>query len=106
MDILFSILYFIAMVAIILGGFVLAKKYVYSRIKINKYIPLLISLVILATQIIIQNEGQVISSILTVIAVLFFGWFWDIYQTGGITKSDKNIKIKPKAKPNRVKKKK
>lgn len=107
LDILLEVIYFIVMVVIIIGGYILAKKYVYDRFKINKFIPLVISFLILGAQIILKQQSQILSSILTIIAVLFFGWFWDIQQGSGSNKknsNNKNIKIKPKAKPNRVKK--
>lgn len=93
------------MVVLIIGGNLLLKKYVFSKIKINKFIPLVISILILGTQIILGNQNMVLSTTLTIIAVLFFSWFWDIKETGR-TKKVENFKMKPKAKPNRVKNKK
>lgn len=107
MDILFTILYFLGMVVFIIGGILLLKKFVFCKITINKYIPLVISILILGAQIILGNENKIVSTALTIIAVLFFAWFWDINETGGVSsKKEKSIKMKPKAKPNRVKNKK
>ena len=52
----------------------------------------------------LKSKNIIISTIITLLVVFFFAWFWDIQQTGGI-KKEKKIVIKPKAKPNRVKKK-
>ena len=101
---LFLILYFILMVVLIVAAILLLKKFVFSKVRINKYIPLVISIVFLLLQIFLRSKNIVITTIVTLLAVLFFAWFWDIQQTGGI-KKEKKIVIKPKAKPNRVKKK-
>jgi len=107
LDILFTILYFLGMVAFIVGSILLLNKYVFGKITINKFIPLIISVLILGTQIMLGNQNKIVSTTLTIVAVLFFAWFWNINETGGVrNKKEKVIKMKPKAKPNRVKNKK
>ena len=44
-----------------------------------------------------------LTMLLSIIAVTFFLWFMDIVTTGGPKKKEKEIVIRPKAKPNRVK---
>ena len=80
MDFLITISSFILMFAIIVVAYLLCKKYIFGKVRIIKWIPL------------------------SIFAVLFFLWFMDINQTGGPKKKEKQIIIKPKAKPNRVKK--
>lgn len=55
-------------------------------------------------QMFVGNSNLYISSALSIFTVLFFLWFMDIIQTGGPRKKEKQIAIRPKAKPNRVKK--
>ena len=40
---------------------------------------------------------------MTILTVTFFMWFLEIQATGGPKKKEKEIVIRPKAKPNRVK---
>lgn len=105
MDILLTILYFILMVVILIGSLTLLKKYVFSKIRINKYIPLGIAVVGFIFQLFFKSNNIIVSTGITMVILLFFSWFWDIHQTGGPKKSnEKKIVVKPKAKPNRVKK--
>ena len=105
MDFFMTILSFILMFAVIMGGYILCKKYVFSKVRINKWIPLAIAIVLFVAQIFL---GSIINKYFTIgisiFAVIFFLWFMDIMQTGGPKKKEKQIEIKPKAKPNRVKK--
>mgnify|MGYP000275880438 CR=1 FL=1 len=105
MDFFITILSFILMFAVIMGGYILCKKYVFSKVRINKWIPLAIAIVLFVAQIFlgaIMNKYFTIG--ISIFAVIFFLWFMDIMQTGGPKKKEKPIVIKPKAKPNRVKK--
>ena len=104
MDLLITIGSFILLFAVIVVAYVLAKKYIFGKVRIIKWIPLSISIVLFAAQIFLGQTNKYLSSGLSVFAVLFFLWFMDIMQTGGPKKRDKQIIIKPKAKPNRVKK--
>ena len=104
MDLLITISSFILLFAVIVVAYILAKKYIFGKVRIIKWIPLSISIVLFAAQIYLGQTNKYLSSGLSVFAVLFFLWFMDIMQTGGPKKRDKQIIIKPKAKPNRVKK--
>ena len=104
MNFLISALYLIVMFAVLLGVILLCKKWVFSKIRINKYIPLAIALLGFGVQLFLKPQGMVVQMILMAIIVVFFFWFMDIQQTGGPKKSnEKKVVIKPKAKPNRVK---
>ncbi|MBP1888842.1 FlaA1/EpsC-like NDP-sugar epimerase [Clostridium moniliforme] len=100
--VLFTILQFIIMLAIIFGLYILCKKYVFTKIRINKFIPLAIAIILLVIQMTGIVKIQWVSLIMTPIIVVLFLWFLDIQQTGG-PKVEKKIVIKSKAKPNRAK---
>lgn len=105
MAILSSILTFVLMFILILVCFALCRMYVFSKIHINKYIPLTVAIILFAIQLFFGRSNVFVNYGLSILAVLFFLWFMDIMQTGGPKKKEKEIKIRPKAKPNRVKKK-
>ena len=104
MGILTTISSFILMFAVIVATYLLCKKFVFSKVRIIKWIPLSISIVLFVAQIFLGATNKYLSMVLSMFAVLFFLWFMDIMQTGGPKKKEKQIVIKPKAKPNRVKK--
>ena len=104
MGFLITISSFILMFAIIVVAYVLAKKYIFGKVRIIKWIPLSIAIILFAAQIFLGQTNKYLSYGLSIFAVLFFLWFMDIMQTGGPKKKEKQIVIKPKAKPNRVKK--
>lgn len=105
MNILLIILYFVLMAVVLIGVLTLLKKFVFSKIRINKYIPLGIAIVAFLFQLFLKPDNIYLSLVITGVVVIFFSWFWDIHQTGGPKKSnEKKIIVKPKAKPNRVKK--
>jgi len=104
MDFLITISSFILMFAIIVVAYLLCKKYIFGKVRIIKWIPLSISIILFAAQILLGQTNKYLSSGLSIFAVLFFLWFMEIMQTGGPKKKEKQIVIKPKAKPNRVKK--
>ena len=94
---LISALYLVIMFAVLLGIIMLCKKWVFTKIRINKFIGF-------AIQLFVRPEGMVIQMIVMAVTVISFFWFMDIQQTGGPKKSnEKKIVIKPKAKPNRLK---
>lgn len=111
MDFFMTILSFVLMFAVIMVAYVLCKKYVFSRVRINKWIPLAIAIVLFVAQIFLgtveflQPISKYATIVISIFAVIFFLWFMDIMQTGGPKKKEKQIVIKPKAKPNRAKKK-
>lgn len=102
-----TLLYFIVLLVIVFGVMFLGRKYVFSKVRINKYIPLSIAIVTLFLQgfmpVIIGENIWWVSFLLTILTVTFFLWFMDIQATGGPKKKEKQIEIRPKAKPNRVK---
>lgn len=102
MHILFTILYFVLMIVLVVFGIVGLKTYVFDKIRINKYIPLAASIVLIILDFIFRGYGRIYTSIMSLLAIYLFSWFFDIQQTGG-PKKEKKIVIKPKAKPNRVK---
>lgn len=107
MEFLKMILYFVGLLAITFGILVLGRKYVFSKVKVNKYILLGISIVLFVLQIflpaILGKNVLWLSMLLTIITVIFFLWFMDVVSTGGPKRKEKQIQIRPKAKPNRVK---
>ncbi|NKF07068.1 hypothetical protein [Clostridium gasigenes] len=98
-NILYIVIMIVATILIFWGG----RKFIFSKVKINKWIPLGISIVILASQFFIGNQNKWINAVSTLLTVMFFLWFMEIHSTGGPKVAEKKIVIKPKAKPNRVK---
>ena len=102
-----TLLYVIFLLAVVFGVMFLGRKYVFSKVRINKYIPLGIAIATLLLQgimpVIIGENIWWVSFLLTILTVTFFLWFMDIQATGGPKKKEKQIEIRPKAKPNRVK---
>jgi hypothetical protein len=104
MNLLTTIIIFVLMFVIILAAYAVCKKFIFGKVRINKWIPLSIAIVLFIIQILVGQANMYLTSGLSIFAVLFFLWFMEIMQTGGLKKKDKQIVIKPKAKPNRVKK--
>jgi len=104
MSFLTTIISFVVMFAIIVGAYVLCKKFVFGKVRINKWIPLSIAIILFIVQMFLGQTNKYISYVISIFVILFFLWFMDITQTGGPKKKEKQIVIKPKAKPNRVKK--
>lgn len=104
MNILTTILLFLVMLIIIFGAYTLCRKFIFGKVRINKWIPLSISIVLFTIQIFLNTVNQYAAAGVSIFAVLFFLWFMDITQKGGPKKKEKQIVIKPKAKPNRAKK--
>jgi len=106
MSIFISILYFVVFAALLIGSLTLLKKFVFTKVRINKYIPLGIAVALFVYQAFNKPDNTIISVGMTVVIVLFGFWFWDINQTGGpkMISKQKKVVIRAKAKPNRVKK--
>jgi len=102
-DILITIAYIAITIGLMILLFTLGRKYVFSKVIINKWIPLAISLVLFVVQFIVKSNNPWITMVFTLVIVWFFMWFMDIQNTGGPKKKEKKIEIRPKAKPNRVK---
>lgn len=100
---LFIIGYFLVTIVIMYFLFTLGRKYVFSKVRINKWIPLGISLVLFVLQVIFKTNNVWITMAFSLVIVWFFMWFIDIQSTGGPKKKEKKIEIRPKAKPNRAK---
>ena len=102
-----TLLYFLVLLAIVFGVMFLGRKYVFSKVRINKYIPLGIAIVLFILQIfmpaILGKNIVGVSFLLTILTVTFFLWCMDMVTTGGPQQKEKKIEIRPKAKPNRVK---
>ncbi|MDT8716343.1 hypothetical protein IAI10_06710 [Clostridium sp. 19966] len=85
------------------AAFNLLKLFVLDKLNVNKWIILICTLLVYILGVIFKTSGflSIIHLIVTLILVF---WFVDITFYNKKTKK-KEIKIKPKAKPNRVKKK-
>ena len=103
MGILITIFSFLVMLAVVAGLYFLLKKYVFPKVRINKYIPLAVAVILLIIQMTGKMPNSIVGMIATPVIVLSFLWFMDIQQTGGPKKTEKKNVIKPKAKPNRAK---
>ncbi len=103
MSILMSVLSFIVMLIVMLGAYALCRMYVFTKVRINKWIPLAIAIVLFIIQLTLGNTNKILNIGLSILTVLFLLWFMEILQTGGPKKKEKPIVIRPKAKPNRVK---
>ena len=102
------ILYFILLFALTLGVSFVGRKYVFSKVRINKFIPLSIAIALFVIQMFLPSfvswgTNVVVVVAMTILTVTFFMWFLEIQVTGGPKKKEKQIVIRPKAKPNRVK---
>lgn len=104
MNILMTILIFLVTLLIIGAAFLICRKYIFSRLHINKWIPLSIAIALFIIQMFVDKTNIYLTSGLSIVTVLFFLWFMHITQTRGPKNKGKQIVIKPKAKPNRVKK--
>ncbi len=107
MGILLGILKIIGLFIVLVASLLLCKEFVFSKVRINKYIPLAISIAILLVQLALPffeiHLNFWVTAIFSVLIVVTFFWFMDIHQTGGPKPKEKKIVIKSKAKPNRVK---
>ena len=107
MNTFMTILSFILTIVVILAIYAVCRRFVFRKVRINKWIPLSIAIVLFIVLIILELltiKNTYISNGLMGLTVLFFLWFMEIMQTGGPKKKEKQIVIKSKAKPNRVKK--
>lgn len=85
--------------------FAFGPKYIFDKIGMNKWIPLALAALVIIAQFMLRTNLNVnLQLVLTLIGVFFFIWFMHINMTGGPKKKkEKEIVIRPKAKPNRVK---
>lgn len=101
-------LYTVVFAVIMLVAYNLLNVFIFSKIKANKWIVLAAAVLtfFLPALLRINLQGKTIISIIqSGIFVILFLWFMDLSGFGGQrrNKKEKTI-IKPKAKPNRVKK--
>lgn len=104
LGILIFILQIIVVAVLVFGGFSLLSRYVFNRVKVNKWIILAAAIIIFLIPMFIPALNRWISLIISAVAVMLFFWFLDVQRNGyPKVKKDKKVVIKPKAKPNRVK---
>lgn len=103
----------IGLTIVVLIVYNLLKVYVFSKIKVNKWIIFILSIIALFLPGILRANGiavdnTILGYVIGGVSVLLFLWFLDLMGWTGLggvkTKQKKDdIVIKPKAKPNRVK---
>ena len=104
MGVLLTILYFILMLILVLGGIFVLKMFVFNKVSINKFIPLALAIIAIVVEIIIRADNLLINTVIMLLAVYLFAWFLDIHTCGKVKiEPEKKIVIKSKAKPNRAK---
>ena len=91
-------------IALSLGTFIaynFLNKYILYKLKINRWIILAAALLIMVVPAFFSLNGYVWMGIQSALFVVLFLWFVDLTK---LKKEEaKKIKIRPKAKPNRVK---
>ncbi|MGL4989796.1 MAG: hypothetical protein ACRCYE_15945 [Sarcina sp.] len=100
----------IVSVIVFFGAYMLLNRYVFPNIRVNKWIIFAIALILILLAFALPNTNEVMNYLkiaLTGIGAIVFFWFYDINQNGQPTarKKEKQVTIKAKAKPNRVKNK-
>ncbi|WP_300382870.1 hypothetical protein [Clostridium sp.] len=101
--IIITILYILVTIVLMVGLLTLGRKYVFNKVRVNKWIILSITIVLFAAQFFIKIQNMWLNMAFSLVIVWFFLWFMDIQSTGGPKKKEKKMEIRPKAKPNRVK---
>lgn len=84
--------------------FNLLKMFILARLNVNKWIVLAFALVIYFVGAILGLKGFLSLIVLFITLILVF-WFIDLNFYSKPVSKKKEIKIRPKAKPNRLKKK-
>ena len=103
MGIFVLILQIILLAVVIFGGFSLLSRFVFNKVKINKWIILAAAIIIFLIPTFIPMNQWIVLAISAVATILFL-WFLDILRNGyPKLKKEKKVVIKPKAKPKRVK---
>jgi energy-coupling factor transporter transmembrane protein EcfT len=112
------ILEIIGLTIVVFVGYAFLKQYVFSKLKVNKWVVIGLALVTIVLPIILQVSGvkwnSVFSIIQSIILVILFLWFFDLMGWGPKTQPSNNSNnkkskytaptvIKAKAKPNRLK---
>ncbi|MGG5462271.1 hypothetical protein [Clostridium sp. B9] len=100
---LMFILQIIVLAVVIFGGFSLLSRYVFNRVRVNKWIILAAAVIIFCIPMFIPMNQWIMLGLSAIATILFF-WFLDVLRNGyPKLKKEKKVVIKPKAKPNRVK---
>lgn len=110
LDILKTILITVGFAILIFGAYMLLSRYVFCKIRVNKWVLLALSIIIFGLSFVVPGTGATIDIVkmgLSGVAAIIFFWFFDINKDGNprIKKAKKKVVIKSKAKPNRVKNK-
>ena len=103
LSIITTVISYIVLLAVSVGLIFLGKMYVFPKVRVNKFIPLAVAIILLVIQFTGKVTNTWIGIVFTIIILVSVFWFLDILQTGGPKAKEKQIKMKPKAKPNRVK---
>ena len=69
---LISALYLVIMFAVLLGIIMLCKKWVFTKIRINKFIPLAVAIIGFIIQLFVRPEGMIIQMVVMAITVISF----------------------------------
>ncbi|WP_139904639.1 hypothetical protein [Clostridium thermarum] len=100
-----EILLLIVLALVTLIVYNLLKIFVLDKLNINKWLIFALGvLLIMLSSYCMGKVPQILSFVLISISVIPFLWFFNVISTDKVEKK-KQIKIKPKAKPNRVKNK-
>lgn len=103
MNILWTILYLLAAVVVTFALAAAGRKYVFTKVRINKWIVLGIAVVLFIAQVFLGNKSILNQFLFMVPTLWFFLWFMELQTGVAIKKKEKKIVIRPKAKPNRAK---
>ena len=103
MNTFLSIGMMIVFAIIVLVIFNLLKIFVLSKLNINKWIVLTLAIISFIISLLGGTLNNYFTLIFSGIFLIFMMWFIDLLQYNSNNKKEKKIKIKPKAKPNRIK---
>jgi amino acid transporter len=84
------------------------KKYLFSKIKVNKWVILILAILTFAAPyalyaLNIKTSSKIINYVQMPLFVFLFLWYFDLLGIGHPKTEKHDVVIKPKAKPNRVK---
>ncbi len=97
------IIYTIVFSVVLFILYTILRVYVLHKLKVNRWIIFALAIIVFLVPSLLSLQGLLWVSIQSGFFVLLFLWFVDLTKIQKI--KDKQIKIKPKAKPNRVKNK-
>lgn len=106
-EILKFILTTIIFAVVIFGGFSLLSRYVFNRVRVNKWVILTAAIVSFVIPLIVPMFVPMnfyVQMVFSGIFVILILWFLDVNRNGYPRyKKEKKVVIKSKAKPNRAK---